>query len=172
MRRMRAWSGKRGDRAVLHLADHFLELVEQRDVAVDDEVEHRVEHEVGPFGQPLGHRLELLAQFEVRARVAVADGDEEVLAEEQRGLAVGDLVALAERRGARDDEQLAAVGLGLGRVALAQRILDRQRVQAVPRLDRCHFLGGRLDQPDPVELRLRRRRAVARQVGIDQLPIR
>ena len=92
----------------------------------------------------------------MRARVAVAHGDEEVLAEEQRGLAVGDLVALAERRGARDDEQLGAVGLGLGRVALAQRVLDRERMQAVLGLDLLHFLGRRLDQPDPVELRLAR----------------
>jgi hypothetical protein len=163
--------GETRDCVVLHLADHLLELVEQWRVAVDDEVEHRVEHEVGPFGEPLGHRLELRAQREVCAFAAVTHGHQEIPAEQQCGLAVGDLVALAHRRGAGDDEQLVAEMLGLGRIALAQRVLDCERVQVVARLDVGHLVGGRVDQPDPVELGPFGRGAVARKLGIDQLSV-
>ena len=77
----------------------------------------------------------------------------------------------AERGRPRDHEQLRTVMLGLGRVALAQRVLDRERVQPVLDAEPFHLLGGRLDQPDPVELRPRRRGAVGRQVAIDHFAI-
>jgi hypothetical protein len=60
---------------------------------------------------------------------------------------------------------------GLGRVALAERVLHRERMQPVFGLDPSHFLMRGLDQSDPVELGARRRRTIGRQVVIDQLPI-
>jgi hypothetical protein len=65
----------------------------------------------------------------VRAGAAVPYRHEKSLPRNSAVWPVGDLVALVDHRGARDHEQLVAVVLGLGRVALAQRVLDRERVQ-------------------------------------------
>ncbi|MNE61101.1 hypothetical protein D3C80_1562890 [compost metagenome] len=64
-------------RPLLHLQHAVLDLVDDRHIAVDDEVQHAVQDEVGPVLQLQRRGLQLGAQLGVGAGRAVADGDDE-----------------------------------------------------------------------------------------------
>ena len=76
----------------------------------------------------------------MRAGAAEAHGDDEIGAEKDRGLAIVDHFGGGEFGGARHDEQLLPVSLGLGQLARVERILDRQRVQPELRGKPVHFV--------------------------------
>lgn len=114
---------------------------------------------VHPFGHALGIGLEPIAHGVVRAGRAEPDGDQVIAAQEQRGLAIGDLLALLELGRARDDEQALAIDLDLGHLRRVERVLDRQRVKIELAARLLHLGRGRLAQPDPVEAVRRQRHA-------------
>src|SRR3546814_11822040 len=62
-------------------------------------------------------------------RRAVTHRDEKVAPDEEGGLARLDRVVV-EIGGARDDEQLVAIGFDLGKLIGLERILDRERVES------------------------------------------
>ena len=140
------------DRPLLEHLHAFLEPLEHRLVAIDDEVEDRVRGVIGPFGEPLGHGFQPRAQIVMRAGRADPHRHQEIAAEENRGLPVADVLPLFDRRGARDDKQVLAVDLDLGDLVGIERILDRQRVEAELGADQLHLRVAGIAQSDPVEL--------------------
>ena len=81
----------------LDLVDVDHELVDDREVPVDDPVEHGVQHAARPVAQHLGRGLELRAGAVQLVALAVPDRHDEVVADEERDLAGLDGV-LARRR--------------------------------------------------------------------------
>ena len=145
--------GEDVDRPFLEHLHAFLQPFDHRQIAIDDEIEDRVRGVVGPFGEPFGHAFQPRPQIIVRAGRANPYRHQEIAAKEDRGLPVADVLALFDRRGARDDEEVLAVDLDFGDLLGVDRILDRQRVQAELGAHQLDFLGRRIVQPDPVELR-------------------
>src|SRR3546814_14886994 len=111
--------------AVLDEQHLVLDRVDHREIAVDDEVEDRVEHIVGAVAEQRRRGFEPRAHLGMAARRAVADRNEDMAADEQGGIArlAGIAVGLG---GARDDEKRVAldVGLGtLGRLSIGRGVL-------------------------------------------------
>ena len=165
---------KADHRAFLHLLDRALERVEQRHVGVHQVVEQPVQHHVRPFGEPLRIGLELAAQFREAVGAAEAHRDDEAGAQEDRGLAVDDLLDALELGGAGQHEQLVAVSLGFRALVRAHRILDRERMEAVAALEQRELLAGRSGKADPVELAGARRKVRTGEVerGLDHFAAR
>ena len=115
---------------VLHRQHLLLELLDQRQIAVDDIVEDGVEQIIDAVHQQARRTFELFAQRGMRPGRAVADADDVAVADEDRGLAIIDMV-LHHLRGAGDDEQLVAIDVDLGQLVGLERILDRQRMEIV-----------------------------------------
>ena len=84
------------------------------------------------------------------ARRPEPDRDDVTFANEHRGLAIGDAVAVELRR-LDADEDLAAEDFQLGHLLEIERILNRERMQPKILLDNSHFLGRRIVQADPDE---------------------
>src|SRR5436190_18817503 len=83
----------------------------------------------------------------------MADADDVAVADEYRGLAIVDMLAF-KVGGAGDDEQLIVIDVDLGQLVGLDRILDRQRVEAVAGLQRMHFLFGWVGDANPYEFAL------------------
>ena len=143
--------GERIDRAHFHPLDGFFVSLEDRLIAIDDEIEDRMRDIVWPLRQPLGIGLEPAAQIVMRAGRADPHRHYKMGAQEDRGLAVSDMIALLRRRGARDHKQVVAVHFHLGHLVGAERVFDRQRVQRKLRTHQLHLGNRRIGQPDPVE---------------------
>ena len=86
----------------------------------------------------------------MRALRSVANADDEGFANEDRGLAIGDL-AVREMGWARHHEQLVAIDVELRQLVCEERVLDRQRVQVVILLELAQLRLARLEQSDPDE---------------------
>ena len=96
--------------------------------------------------------LQLLAHVAEAAGVSVADGDQEVRAEEEHHLADVDELVGADVAGRLDDEEeRVAVDLELRPLVRADGVLDGQLVQVELASNRVELLCGRLDEPDPGE---------------------
>ena len=143
--------GEHVDRAFLKHLHTFFEPLDNRLIAIDDEIEDRVRDVIGPFFQSARIAFQPRAQIGVLTRRADPHGHQEIVAQKQRCLAVFDILAALDHRGARDDKQLLAVHLQLGDLLRAERILDRQRVQSVLAAHQVHFLGRGIRQSHPVE---------------------
>ena len=98
-----------------------------------------------------GGRFELMAQLGMCAGRTVAHGNDVVLADEDRGLAVGDLL-VHQMRGACYHEQLVSKDVNFGQLMRFQRILDRQRMESIIFLKFPQLRFGRLEQPNLDEL--------------------
>src|SRR3546814_4468752 len=79
------------------------------------------------------------------------DTDEEMRTDEEGRLPRLDRIAV-EIGGARDDEQLVAIGFDLGELVRLQRILDRERMQAEAPGDAGKLGRGRLVAAEPEEI--------------------
>src|SRR3546814_3161599 len=97
------------------------------------------------------HGFEPCADVGVRARRSVADADEEMGPEEKGRFAWMDRVGV-EVRGARDREQLVAIGLDLRKLVRLQRILDRERVETKALGDALKFARGWLIEAEPEKI--------------------
>jgi hypothetical protein len=82
MRRIVCCSGKHRSR-LFHVVGHGLEALHDRQIAIDDEIEHRMEHVVGAFGQPLGIGFQR-AQADMRAVRPEPHRDDEIGARGKR----------------------------------------------------------------------------------------
>ena len=111
-----------------------------------------MQHHIGPFGQPLGVGLQLLAQCGMGPRAALAHGDDEMTVEEDRGLAIGDAFLVLQGSRAGHDKQHRSECLRLGRAAARQRVFDCQGVQAIAVLQQGQFRRSGIGHADPVEL--------------------
>src|SRR3546814_980978 len=105
-------------------------------MAGDDEVEERVEHMVGAVAEQRRRGFEPRAHLGMAARRAVADRNAEMAADEQGGLARLDGIAVAIG-GARDDEKLVAIDVGLGKLVRLSCVLDRAWVEAEAQIGRA-----------------------------------
>ena len=139
------------EQVLLSLEHLLLDRLNDRQIPIDDEIENGMEHIVDPVAEQRGGRLELMAQLGMCAGRTVAHGNDVVLADEDRGLAVGDLVVL-QMRGACHNEQLISKDVNLGQLMRFQRILDRQRMESIIFLKLPQLRFGRLEQPNPDEL--------------------
>ena len=82
----------------------------------------------------------------------MADGDDEVVADEDHDLAEShDLVGVDVLRGLEHDEERVTVKLELGALVGVDRVLDRERVQRELLPDRVELLLGRFVEADPGE---------------------
>ena len=149
--------GKGEDRPFFHRLHGFLNLFDDRLIAVNDEIEDRVGNEIRAFGKPLGIGLQPLPQINMRTGRAEANGNEEIVPQKQRGLAIADRIAFGDRRRPRDDEQVAPEDFNLGHLLRIERILHRQRVQPELLADNAHFLRRGFGKPHPVKLLGRQR---------------
>ena len=138
---------------MLHRQHLFLDRLDHRQIAVDDEIEDGVKHIVDAVHQQGGRCLQLLAQGFMGAGGDVANTDDVMAADEHRGLAIGDLFAF-EMGGAGDDEQLVAIDVELGKLVGLERVLDRQRMEVVLLLQEVQLGVGRVGDADPDELGL------------------
>src|SRR3546814_8202817 len=84
-----------------------------REIAVDDEIEHRIENIVGAVREFRRQGFKPRPDVGVRACRPMADADEEMRADEEGGLPRLDRIAV-EIGGAGDEEQLIAIGFDLG----------------------------------------------------------
>ena len=84
---------------VLDLVDVLPEPLDRGRVVVDDAVDDRVQHGPGAVPQQVGLLLERAPHAVQLARLAVADGDDVVVAEEDQDLAELDDLASGPRSG-------------------------------------------------------------------------
>ena len=101
------------DRALLHREHLVLDRLDQRQIPVDDKVEDRMQDIVDAMFEQRRRRLKLRAQRRVTSRRSVAHADDMAVADENRGLAIGNRAVLQLRR-ARHDEELIVVHVELG----------------------------------------------------------
>ena len=95
---------KRGvHHAILDQQHPVFDRVDQREIAVDDEIEDCIEDIVGAVREFGGQGFETRAHFAVRARRAVADRDDEMAPHKNRGFARLDRSA-TQVAGAGDDK--------------------------------------------------------------------
>lgn len=131
--------------AFLDRKQPVLDRVDHREIAVDDEIENRIEDIIGAVRQFRRQGFEPRAHLAVRPRRPVTDTYDEVTTQEEGGFARLDRIAIAIA-GAGDDEQLLAIGFDLWKLVGLQRVLDRQRMQAETLGDAFELAGGRLEQ--------------------------
>jgi len=132
-----------------------LELVEHREVAVDDVVDQRIQHKPGAATQELGLALGARADRRESDLGAMADGEDVIDADEDVDFAdpdvVGAVVELDQFGGVQHRKQRIAVFLDLRPLMSLARILDRELVQA-ELLRHLVQLGFRwLEQSHPYE---------------------
>lgn len=112
----------------LRQLDLFLDGIDDRQIVIDNEVEHSVQDIVAAVGQQRRRGLELGAQVVVGAGRTMAHRYNMARAQEDVGLAVGDMVGL-EMGGLGHDEQLVAIDIDLGHLPGAQGVLYGQGIQ-------------------------------------------
>src|SRR5690606_31495949 len=100
------------DDVLLERRQGRLELVHDRQVVVDDLVEHRVQAERGAQRQQPRITLHPCARRRIRQRGAVSHRDQVARSEKQVGFAIGDFLR-HHLRGAGGQEQRVAIGLDL-----------------------------------------------------------
>ena len=153
----------------LDLVDVVLQAGDHGGVAVDDRVQDRVQHRLGPEAQQVGVALHAAADRGQVGGLAVADGEHEVRADEHVDLAELDLLDLVQvAGGAQHHEQGVAVAFQLGSLVGDDGVLDRQLVQAELLGDGQQLRLGRPVEPDPGH----RARLVAQAPGRPRPPSR
>ena len=168
-------TSSRVEGAALHLQHLFLDRGHDGRVAVDDEIEHRMQHIVHAVLQQQRRGFQLLAQLAVGPRRAVPHRDDMAATGEDMGLAIGDAGAF-EMGGSSYDEELLAIDVDLRQLMRPERVLHRERVEVEPGLERAEFFLRGVGQADPHELgvpqlqalgRLERDAADPRSVAVD-----
>jgi monooxygenase len=143
--------GKFVNRPLFHRLNRCFQPVHDRLIAIDDEIKNGMGNKVGPLSQPLGIAFQPAAQGIMRAGGTETDADDEIRPQEQRSLAIGDILTLLYRSGAGDKEQMLGVNLYLGHLRGVERILHCQLVQAKLAADKLHFLRRWIGKADPVK---------------------
>lgn len=134
----------------LDLVDVVLEARDDRQVAVDDPVQDRVEDRLGPEPEQVRVALETAPDGGDVGRLRVPERDDEVPAHEEVDLAELDLLDVVEIAGrAQDDEQGVVVPLQLGALVGDDRVLDREFVEAELLGQRGELVVLGPVQPDP-----------------------
>ncbi len=129
---------RRGEHGGLRLVDVLLQRAAHVHVAVDDRVEHGVQHDRRTEVEQVRVALETPPHGLQPAVLAVPHGDDEVRAEEDHHLAgLDDLRGAAGQRlvvvhGLHHGEQGVLVVLELRSLVCVHRVLDGQRVQPEP----------------------------------------
>jgi hypothetical protein len=128
-----------------------VESADHGPVVVDDAVDDRVERRGWPEPKQLRPRLEPEPHL-VQPRLAVANGHDEPVPDEDLDLAELDLVALLlVRRRLQHNEQRIAVDLDLRSLMRLDRVLDRQLVEAELAPHGVELLRRRRMEADPGE---------------------
>ena len=142
--------GRRED-LLLGLSDRRVEALDDGLVVVDDAVDDRVQRRPRATAQQVRALLHPCAHL-VQVGLAVADCDQELVADEDEDLAEGDLVpVVVPARGLQDEEERIAVDLELRPLMRVDRVLDRQLVQLELAAHGVELLDRRLEEPDPDE---------------------
>ena len=158
------------ERMALHDEHFLLDRLDDRKIAVDDEIEHRVQDIIHAMPELSGRGLQLPAQLAVGARRAMPHGNQMVGADEHIGLAVADLFAL-QMGGAGDHEELVAIDVDFGDLARGECILDSQGMKIEAVLQDTKLFRVRLVQADPGKLARRQLQALGRmEIDLPQPP--
>ncbi len=140
---------------LFQLLQLLLELVDDREVLIDDEVHDRVEDESGTLPQEMRRRFTTVTHLGVGERSTVSNRHDVARAEESVGLAEGHFAAPRQSlRGAQHHEQRIAVFLDLRPLVGAVSVLDGEVVEAELLLDLPQQILVRLVEADPDELAL------------------
>jgi hypothetical protein len=144
------------EHGLLNLLDVALEALDDRRVVVDDLVEDGPERRRGPGGEQVRVGLEPQPGAVQVARDALAHGDHEARADEDRDLAELDLLALGvvARRAQDHEVHLALVLLDLRAQVERLGVLDGELVQAEAVADPSQLLRVGLDHAEPDETAL------------------
>src|SRR4029453_1062550 len=135
---------------VLDLVDVVLEAGDDRLIAVDDVVDDRVSDRHRPPPQHVRARLAPPTYPPQLRRIAMADGDHELRANEDRDLAKHDRLRLVHVAGmSQDDEQRVSVTLQLRPMMRFDSVLDGELVQVELARDRRELLLARLEKTQP-----------------------
>ncbi len=163
-----------GEDLVLDLVDVLAQTGDRGRVVVHHPVDDRVQHRARPVLQQLGVLLELATHAAQLAGLAVAHGDDVVVAEEDQDLAeLDDLGRVDVASRLEDDEDHVGEDLELGALVRVDRVLHGQRVQVELAADRLELLLGGLVQADPgegVRLAARLHRLVDAHVAVQPPP--
>ncbi len=115
---------------LLQLVEPLFEPFDDREVLIDDEVHQRVQHEARAFAEEVRGGFAAGAERHVGLGRSVPDRDQIAGSDKQVGFAELQLPVGAELRGSQDDEQRPLVLLELGALMRAERVFDREIVQA------------------------------------------
>ena len=141
-----------GEDLVLDLVDVLAQAGDRGRVVVDDPVDDRVQHRAGPVLAAARGSPRAAAHAAQLARLAVAHGDDVVVAEEDQDLAELDHLGRVHVAGRLEhDEDHLAEDLELGALVGVDRVLHGQRVQVELAADRLELLLAGLVEPDPGE---------------------
>ena len=110
----------------------LLDPLDDRQIAIDDEVEDGVQHIIDAMGQSVRHRFQRMTQLDMPACRTMADTDDMAVANEDRGLAIGDRLLL-DMGGAGDDDGVAEIFPAAARDVSRSSSSRRRRGRAPPR---------------------------------------
>ena len=135
---------------ILDLVDVVLEAGDDRLIAVDDVVDDRVRDRHRAPPEQVRARLEPPPHRPQLRRIAVAHGDDELRADEDRDLAEHDRLRLVHVAGRpQDDEERVPVALELRALMRLDGVLDRELVQVELARHRRELLLARLVEAQP-----------------------
>ena len=117
------------ERLVLELLEMVGQRLDQRELAIDDQIDQGIDEIVdAERPQPRARRLQAVAHRLEDVLLVLVEGDDVVLAEEDADLAQPDLVVFVERI-VQHDEALALVEIELAARIGVEHVLERQRMQ-------------------------------------------
>ena len=138
----------RAEQRFLELVDALLQLVDRREVVVDDEVHQRIEDEILALAQHVRRVFAARPDRGIGPRRAVADRDDIAAPDEHAGLAHREILADALERLHRDEQRL-AVDLELRALVRLVGVLDGELMQVELALQFAQQLLARLVEADP-----------------------
>ena len=136
----------------LHLPDVVVDAGDDGRVVVHHLVDDRVHDRGRSAGDQVGPGLDAAADVAQRAGLAVADDDDEAVADEHVDLAHLDLLGLVDVAGGLEhDEDRLVVHLELGSLVRVQSVLDGELVELELAPDDVELFVGRLVETEPDE---------------------
>jgi hypothetical protein len=128
----------------LHGEHLLLYGLDNRKIAVNNEIEDRVQDLIHAVFQLLGRRLQLTAQLAMGARGPMPNGYDVAGSDEDVSLTIADLLTF-QVRCAGDHEELTAVNIDLGKLSGVEGVFDRKRVQVEAQFQVVQFSFVRID---------------------------
>ena len=148
MRAVKVRSGLLGHE-LLEQLDPLPELVDDLEVLIDHRVEERVKEQTGRLKPSFD---EALLDDLASGEVALMDGHDCVLCDEDRNLVVVDDIWTRRLERVEDDEVVRLVLIDLGTLVAVLRVLDRERVKLQLLRDERELFALRVGDVEPARM--------------------